>query len=89
MQLLRAQNKMGEKASRFGADLPVEIITVAESKMNEFMEVKSEIYQQMTAIHEGLESVRQLIRANSNKEGSVINGVLTLDEARYLECIEV
>ena len=44
--------------------MPAEMIAVAESRVATFVQIKSKIDSKMAEIHEGIDSVKQIVKVN-------------------------
>ena len=61
---------------------------LSDALQTQVTELKQEIDSQLSVVHERLDSVRALIRANARSEQNV-DGLLTKGESRYLDCLEL
>ena len=59
----------------------------AQNRSKTITEVKTQIYDRVTVIHENFAQVKTLVKNNINKKENP-TGVLVQAEAEYLECLE-
>ena len=68
--------------------MPEEMIKVAESRVAMFIQVKSKIDTKMTEIHEIIDSVKQIVKANARCYENP-DGLLIQKEDAYIACLEL